>query len=104
MSSSVALVDESHPKCDFILNSGSSIGKVISLPVNIDIGRREVRQTISDPTYGDILSKISSEHIKIHVDENGAISIEDLGSLNDLSSTETRLLVQSLPSSMKWMY
>ena len=82
MSSSVAMVDESHPKCDFILNSGSSIGKVISLPVNIDIGRREVRQTISDPTYGDILSKISSEHIKIHLDEKGAILIEDLGSLN----------------------
>ena len=46
------------------------------------MGRREIRQTISDPTYGDILSKISSEHIKIHLDENGAISIEDLGSLN----------------------
>lgn len=82
MSSSVALADESHPKCDFILNSGSSIGKVISLPVNIDIGRREVRQTVLDPTYGDILSKISSEHIKIHLDEKGAILIEDLGSLN----------------------
>ena len=79
---SVASIDESHPKCNFILNSGSSIGKVISLPVNIDMGRREIRQTISDPTYGDILSKISSEHIKIHLDENGAISIEDLGSLN----------------------
>lgn len=79
---SVASIDESRPKCDFILNSGSSIGKVISLPVNIEIGRREVRQTISDPTYGDILSKISSEHIKIHLDENGAILIEDLGSLN----------------------
>lgn len=79
---SVASIDESHPKCNFILNSGSSIGKVISLPVNIDIGRRDVRQTISDPTYGDILSKISSEHIKIHLDENGAILIEDLGSLN----------------------
>ena len=79
---SVASIDESHPKCNFILNSGSSIGKVISIPVNIDIGRREIRQTISDPTYSDILSKISSEHIKIHLDENGAISIEDLGSLN----------------------
>ena len=27
---SVASIDESHPRCNFILNSGSSIGKVIS--------------------------------------------------------------------------
>lgn len=74
--------DHGHPTRSFIVNSGSSVGEVIDLPLGIEFGRRLLRNLLPDPEYQGLLSTVSSEHLRLHSLDDGVIGVEDLGSRN----------------------
>ncbi len=88
------------PSYPFIVNSGPSIGKEILLPIGVEIGRKYLREILSEKGYELLLSTISGEHLRLHRMENGSIGVEDLGSKNGTFLNDERV-VGPLPKSME---
>ena len=71
-----------HPTRTFIVNSGPSVGEVIDLPLDIEFGRRLLRNLLPDSGYQGLLATVSTEHLRLHSLDDGVIGVEDLGSRN----------------------